>query len=112
VIHVLDVAEVGDADVENFLRILVDEYIPAAMGRGLRLQGCWRTAAESGEPAVVTLWAVDGWEAWARARSLASQDPTVADCARRLRALSTAAQRRFLVPVAKTAGDALSPPRA
>lgn len=98
-IHVLDVAEVREESLQSFLRILVDEYLPGARQRGLRVEGVWRTPAEAGPPSVTVLWAVDGWDDWARARSLASRDPSVGDCARRLRSLCVEATRRFLVPV-------------
>lgn len=98
-IHVLDLAEVRAESLEEFLRILVDEHLPAARSRGLGVAGVWRTPAEAGPPTVTVLWAVDDWAAWARARSLASRDPEVAGCARRLRALCVTASRRFLIPV-------------
>lgn len=98
VIHVLDIAQVREESLEDFLRILLEEHVPGARGRGLRVEGLWRTPPEAGPPSVTVLWSVDSWEAWAHARAQASRDPSVADCARRLRALTTDASRRFLVP--------------
>ena len=97
-IHVLDVARVREESLQSFLRILVDESLPGARQRGLRVEGVWRTPAEAGPPSVTVLYAVDGWEDWARARSLASRDPSVGDCARRLPGLCVESTRQFLVP--------------
>ena len=98
-IHVLDIAQVREESLDSFLRILVDEYVPAARDRGLRVEGLWRTPIEAGAPSITVLWSVPTWEDWARARSLASRDPAIADCARRLRALTVESSRRFLVAI-------------
>ena len=95
----LDVARVRGEALGTYLQILVEEYLPAAQQRGLRVEGVWRTPPEVEPPTVTVLWAVDGWEEWARARSLASRDPTVGACAHRLRELCDDSSRQFLVPV-------------
>jgi len=99
VIHVLDVARVHGESLDRYLQVLLEEYLPGARQRGLRLEGVWRTPPEVEPPSVTVLWAVDGWEDWARARSLASLDAAVAACARRLRELCIDSSRQFLLPV-------------
>src|SRR5690349_2630040 len=57
VIHVLDVARVRGESLDRYLEILIEEYLPGARQRGLRVEGVWRSppaarALHRGEPAV------------------------------------------------------------
>jgi NIPSNAP protein len=98
-VHVLDVAEVAATSLDEYLELLTTEVLPDVCRRGLEVVGCWTGARKDGTTDVVVLLAAANWEVWAAARSAASRDPAVAERARRLRAMTQSATRRFLIPV-------------
>jgi hypothetical protein len=91
-----EVVSIASGRARDYLGALEQEWLPIADRLGLKLLGAYRTAMVD-DSEVVSIWAIETWEAWASAQAALDDDPDVARWRRDTRGLVLGRRGKLLV---------------